>query len=327
VGLGGTTETAIHSTECEVVDAVVPPHWHAVPYGVPLHNVACRVVDEQGRDRPDWVVGEVWIGGAGVATGYRGDPERTAQKFVTVEGRRWYRTGDLGRYWRDGTLEFLGRADHQVKLRGYRVELGEVEAALAAQPGARRAVARLTERRGGSLQAVVAADTRLTGLASRDAEAALRDGVAALLPSYMIPDRIVVLDELPLTRNGKPDRKAIAALLDQHTDGTSAGPVQPRTALETVLLTAWRETLGSESLGIEDEFLSSGGDSVLATRIVANLRETLQSDDVRVRDLFTARTVAALAATMLAADPRWEEIAAISLEVSALTEEELELLQ
>jgi len=325
VGLGGTTETAIHSTECEVVDAVVPPHWHAVPYGVPLHNVACRVVDEQGRDRPDWVVGEVWIGGAGVATGYRGDPERTAQKFVTLAGRRWYRTGDLGRYWRDGTLEFLGRADHQVKLRGYRVELGEVEAALAAQPGARRAVARLTERRGGSLQAVVAADASLTGLGSRDAEAALRDGAAALLPGYMIPDRIVVLDELPLTRNGKPDRKAIATLLDQHTDGASAGPVQPRTALETVLLAAWRETLGNDALGIEDEFLASGGDSVLATRIVANLREALQSDDVRVRDLFGARTVAALAATMLAADPRWEEIAEISLEVSALTDEELEL--
>jgi mycobactin phenyloxazoline synthetase len=325
VGLGGTTETAIHSTECEVVDAVVPPHWHAVPYGVPLHNVACRVVDEQGRDRPDWVVGEVWIGGAGVATGYRGDPERTAQKFVTVDGRRWYRTGDLGRYWRDGTLEFLGRADHQVKLRGYRVELGEVEAALAAQPGARRAVARLLARRGGSLQAVVAADGRLTGLPAREAEAALRDGVAALLPGYMIPERIVVLDELPLTRNGKPDRKAIATLLDRHTEGGATGPVEPRTALETVLLTAWRQTLGEVSLGIEDEFLASGGDSVLATRIVANLREALQSDDVRVRDLFSTRTVAALAATMIAADPRWEEIAAISLEVSALTEEELEL--
>ncbi|WP_445181919.1 amino acid adenylation domain-containing protein [Pseudonocardia sp. Cha107L01] len=318
VGLGGTTETAIHSTECEVVDAAVPSHWRAVPYGVPLHNVACRVVDEQGRDRPDWVTGEVWIGGAGVATGYRGDPERTAEKFVTRQGRRWYRTGDLGRYWRDGTLEFLGRADHQVKLRGYRVELGEVEAALAAQPGARRAVARLSQRRGGSLQAVVAGDPGLV-------ESAVRAGVADLLPGYMIPERIVVLDELPLTRNGKPDRAAIDALLDRHTGAGAVGPVEPRSALERVLLSAWRDTLADQSLGIEDDFLSSGGDSVLATRVVANLREALQSDDVRVRDVFTARTVAALAKTMVGADSRWEEIAAISLEVSALTEDELEL--
>ncbi|HWN33713.1 MAG TPA: amino acid adenylation domain-containing protein, partial [Pseudonocardia sp.] len=168
VGLGGTTETAIHSTQCEVVGGVVPEHWRAVPYGIPLHNVACRVVDQQGRDRPDWAVGEVWIGGAGVAAGYRGDPERTAAKFLTLDGVRWYRTGDLGRYWPDGTLEFLGRADHQVKLRGYRIELGEVEAALAAQPGVRRAVARLFVGRGGSLQAVVAGDPGLAGSALRD---------------------------------------------------------------------------------------------------------------------------------------------------------------
>ena len=103
------------------------------------------------------------------------------------------------------------------------------------------------------------------------------------------------------------------------------GPVEPRSALERVLLIAWRDTLADQSLGIEDDFLSSGGDSVLATRVVANLREALQSDDVRVRDVFTARTVAALAKTMVGADPRWEEIAAISLEVSALTEDELEL--
>ncbi|WP_028936966.1 non-ribosomal peptide synthetase [Pseudonocardia spinosispora] len=318
VGLGGTTETAIHSTECEVVDAKVPPHWRAVPYGVPLRNVACRVTDEQGRDRPDWVIGEVWIGGTGVATGYRGDPERTAEKFVLREGKRWYRTGDLGRYWRDGTLEFLGRADHQVKLRGYRVELGEVEAALAAQPGARRAVARLFTRRGGSLQAVVAGEAGLD-------EATLREGVTELLPSYMIPERIVVVDELPLTRNGKPDRRAIAALLDSATDTSSAEPAQPRSALEKVLLQVWRETLEDETLGIEDDFLSSGGDSVLATRIVAGLREALQTDEIRVRDVFTSRTVAALAETMLASDSRWEEIAAISLEVSAMSEEELEL--
>ena len=321
VGLGGTTETAIHSTQCEVSDAGVPADWRAVPYGVPLHNVACRVVDGQGRDRPDWAVGEVWIGGAGVAAGYRGDPERTAAKFRNVGGAggeaRWYRTGDLGRYWPDGTLEFLGRADHQVKLRGYRIELGEVEAALAALPGVRRAVARLTERRGGSLQAVVAGDLSLT-------EPALRAGAGEALPGYMVPELIVVRAELPLTRNGKPDRRAIAALLDEQMSATPAAAAEPRTALERVLLDVWRETLENDSLGIEDDFLSRGGDSVLATKIVASLRDALQTDEVRVRDVFTSRTVAALATTMTTADPRWEEIAAIALEVSALTEEQLE---
>jgi mycobactin phenyloxazoline synthetase len=321
VGLGGTTETAIHSTWCEVSDARVPADWRAVPYGVPLHNVACRVVDEQGRDRPDWAVGEVWIGGAGVAAGYRGDPERTAARFRTLGGAggqtRWYRTGDLGRYWPDGTLEFLGRADHQVKLRGYRIELGEVEAALAALPGVRRAVARLTERRGGSLQAVVAGDLSLT-------EQALRAGAGEALPGYMVPELIVVRAELPLTRNGKPDRRAIAALLDERMSATPAAAAEPRTALERVLLDVWRETLENDSLGIEDDFLSRGGDSVLATKIVASLRDALQTDEVRVRDVFSSRTVAALATTMMTADPRWEEIAAIALEVSALTEEELE---
>ncbi|MEU6722071.1 AMP-binding protein, partial [Nonomuraea sp. NPDC046802] len=122
IALGGTTETAIHSSYFEVGE--VPPHWRSIPYGRPLRNQLFRVVDARGRDCPDWVVGELWIGGAGVAEGYRGDPERTAERFVSLGGTRWYRTGDLGRYWPDGTLEFLGRADFQVKIRGHRIELG-----------------------------------------------------------------------------------------------------------------------------------------------------------------------------------------------------------
>ncbi|MFB9832952.1 non-ribosomal peptide synthetase, partial [Actinoallomurus acaciae] len=123
--LGGMTEAAIHSTVFEVDE--VDPAWRSIPYGVPLRNMRARVVDERGRDRPDHVPGELWVGGPGVATGYRGDPERTAARFVEYDGERWYRTGDLARYGSDGTLEFLGRADHQVKIRGHRIELGEVE--------------------------------------------------------------------------------------------------------------------------------------------------------------------------------------------------------
>ncbi|MFB9682542.1 AMP-binding protein, partial [Streptosporangium vulgare] len=150
----GATEAAIWSNVWEV--AHVPAHWTSVPYGFPLRNQRFRVVDGRGRDCPDWVAGELWIGGAGVALGYRGDAATTAAKFVHYAGQRWYRTGDLGRYWADGTLEFLGRADHQVKIRGHRLELGEVEAALEACPSVTRAVAvAVGERRQRRLAAFV----------------------------------------------------------------------------------------------------------------------------------------------------------------------------
>ncbi|WP_189241121.1 AMP-binding protein, partial [Planomonospora parontospora] len=139
VALGGATEAAIWSNWCRV-PPVVPAGWVSVPYGRPLANQCFRVVDGLGRDCPDWVAGELWIGGAGVAKGYRGDPEGSAARFVQEGGLRWYRTGDLGRYWPDGTLEFLGRVDHQVKVRGHRIELGEVEAALQEHPLVERAV-------------------------------------------------------------------------------------------------------------------------------------------------------------------------------------------
>lgn len=116
------TEAAVHSTVFEVEET--DPAWKSVPYGVPLRNMRARVVDGRGRDCPDLVPGELWIGGPGVANGYRGDPGRTAERFVDHDGERWYRSGDLARYRPDGVLEFLGRADHQVKIGGHRIELG-----------------------------------------------------------------------------------------------------------------------------------------------------------------------------------------------------------
>ncbi|MGW1893519.1 amino acid adenylation domain-containing protein [Streptomyces sp. NPDC002004] len=154
VGLGGATEAAIWSNAYEIDD--VPEHWRSIPYGTPLRNQKFRVVDARGRDCPDWVPGELWIGGAGVALGYRGEPELTAERFPEVEGERWYRTGDLGRYWPDGNLEFLGRLDHQVKINGFRVELGEIEAGLQAHPEVSGAVVvTVGERRRELIAAVV----------------------------------------------------------------------------------------------------------------------------------------------------------------------------
>ncbi|MGW8380600.1 amino acid adenylation domain-containing protein [Streptomyces sp. ODS28] len=139
VGLGGATEAAIWSNAYEIDG--VPEGWRSIPYGTPLRNQRFRVVDCRGRDCPDWVPGELWIGGTGVALGYRGDPGLSAERFPEVAGERWYRTGDLGRYRPDGNLEFLGRLDHQVKLNGFRVELGEIEAGLQSHPGVSAAVA------------------------------------------------------------------------------------------------------------------------------------------------------------------------------------------
>ncbi|MGW6728155.1 non-ribosomal peptide synthetase [Nocardia sp. NPDC055029] len=321
-GLGGATETAIHSTICEVVGAEVPAEWSAVPYGTPLRNVQCRVVGPAGTDCPDWVTGELWIGGDGVAAGYRADPERTADRFVTHEGLRWYRTGDLARYLPDGGLEFLGRADHQVKIRGYRVELGEVESALRAVPGIRHAVAAVVGSAAPKLVAAIVA----TPDATLDIEAVLA-AAAELVPAYMVPTRLELLAELPLTSNAKPDRKAVRAVLDKSETATEF--VAPRTDLERALAAVVGEVLSTERIGVTDDFFALGGDSVLATTAVARIREWLDAPDTVVADLFTARSIAGLAARMLereaesGATGRLEAVAAMYLEVAAMTDEEI----
>ncbi|TCJ94175.1 mycobactin phenyloxazoline synthetase [Nocardia alba] len=321
-GLGGATETAIHSTICEVVDARVPVEWTAVPYGTPLRNVQCRVVGPAGNDCPDWVSGELWIGGDGVATGYRGDPERTADRFVTHEGLRWYRTGDLARYLPDGGLEFLGRADHQVKIRGYRVELGEVESALRAVPGVRHAVAAVVGTAAPKLVALVV-PTPGTAI---DVDTVLA-ATAELVPVYMVPTRLELLAELPLTSNAKPDRKAIRAVLDKG-EGTDEF-VAPRTDLERALAAVIAEVLVTEQIGVTDDFFALGGDSVLATTAVARIREWLDAPDTIVADLFTARTVEGLAARMSQREAesgdtgRLAAVAALYLEVAAMTDDEI----
>ncbi|UYH51624.1 amino acid adenylation domain-containing protein [Candidatus Kirkpatrickella diaphorinae] len=149
LALGGATEAAIWSNHFEVGD--IDPSWRSIPYGHPLTNQKFRVVDHNGRDCPDWISGELWIGGAGVAMGYLNDPTRTAAQFVRYQGERWYETGDMGRYWPDGTLEFLGRRDRQVKIGGYRIELAEIDVAFSSLPGIRQSLTLATEGRDRSL--------------------------------------------------------------------------------------------------------------------------------------------------------------------------------
>ncbi|MFD5749853.1 amino acid adenylation domain-containing protein [Streptomyces sp. NPDC127033] len=316
-GLGGTTEAAIHSTVCEVTGPV-PPEWKAVPYGVPLGNVRCRVVNDAGADCPDWVPGELWIGGRGVARGYRNDPERTADRFVTHEGERWYRTGDMARYRPDGTLEFLGRRDSQIKLRGYRIELGEVEAALRALPTVRRAVADVV---GHTTRQLVAAVTLTDGSEG----AGVREALAAHLPPHMIPERIETLDAFPLTPNGKLDRKAVRAVFEAGAAGERPH-TPPSGDLETVLADLVGAVLRTGRVGAEDDFFALGGDSVLATKVMAQIRQWLDTSEPTVTDLFAARTVRELAVRLAerqSVPGRIEQAAQIYREVASMSEAEL----
>ena len=281
--LGGATEASIWSNIQEVTD--VAPQWRSIPYGRPLPNQWFRIVDDAGADCPDLTAGELWIGGSGVAAGYRGNPQLTAERFVVYDGIRWYRTGDRARYWRDGTVEFLGRADDQVKVRGFRIELGEVEAALLAQPGVARAVVVVREDRPG--------DRRLVGYVTGPVEdpAGLRAGVGRLLPDYMVPSAVVVLDVLPLTANGKVDRRALPA---PEFGGEVRGP---STAGEEILAGLFAEILGVDQVGVDDSFFDLGGHSLLATRLVSKVASALDVQ-VGIRDVFEHPTVAALAAAL-----------------------------
>ncbi|MEO8813745.1 MAG: amino acid adenylation domain-containing protein [Mycobacterium sp.] len=315
-GLGGATETAIHATICEV-GSDPPAEWTAVPYGAPLPNIGCRVVGADGADRPDWVAGELWVCGRGIARGYRGRRDLTAEKFVEHDGRTWYRTGDLARYTPDGTLEFVGRADHRVKVSGYRIELGEVEAALRRLTGVADAVAAVlpdTDGRETLAAAVHADDPALT-------EANLRAGLADLLPEHMIPRQLQLVEAIPYTAAGKIDRRAVAAGLAAAGDGAVAGHREPATPLQRALAAIVAEVLGGARVGVDADFFALGGDSVLATAVIARIRTWLDVPGAVVADIFACRTVAALADRLAAAEPdsgRLDAVAEVYLEVAQL---------
>nr|WP_170310486.1 non-ribosomal peptide synthetase [Mycolicibacterium sarraceniae] len=313
-GLGGATETAIHHTICEVAD--VPTGWTAIPFGKPLPNNRCRVVAASGADCPDWMVGELWIGGRGVARGYRGRPDLTAQRFVEHDGIRWYRTGDLARVWPDGTYEFVGRADNRVKLSGYRVELGEVEAALLGVPGVDGAVAVTIPGRTGS-QDRLAAAVALTP-SSRTIED-IRHQLGKELPPHMVPQHIEVFDRIPYTLGGKIDRRAVVRRLAEHAE-SAVGHRPGSGALQSALVSIISGVLGTSRLGVDDDFFSLGGDSVLATTAVARIRQWLDVSGVSVADIFATRTIEGLANRLRELEPieRLDEIAALCLEVTGM---------
>ncbi|PDP88037.1 non-ribosomal peptide synthetase, partial [Glycomyces fuscus] len=266
VAMGGATEAAIWSNYEEVSEAA--PDWPSIPYGRPLSGQRFRVVGPDGRDRPDWVPGELWIGGAGVAVGYRGDPSTTAARFVTDEqGVRWYRTGDQGRYRPDGRLEFLGRDDQQVKIRGHRLELGEVEAAARAHPDITAAAVVVTPAPAPRLVAFV------TVAQGREAPESLRDFMAERLPEHAVPAHVVAVPRMPLNANGKIDRTALAALAEGQVGRSAEAGAPPEGGTERAVADIWADLLGLDTVNRDDNFFALGGDSLLATRMIVRLND------------------------------------------------------
>ena len=244
------------------------------------------------------MAGELWIGGAGVAAGYRGDAELTARKFVKQCGERWYRTGDLGRYWPDGVLEFLGRTDHQVKIRGHRIELGEIESSLQDHPDVARAVVVAPGTKARTLAACIVARQGCTV----DPEK-MSSFLSERLPAYMLPEVISVFDSLPLSANGKVDRKAISKLLS--TPPVAAEGDVPQGVIETSLAELWAALLEIPRVDRTRSFFALGGDSLLATQMAEKLRQRFGLE-LSLRQLFTAPTVRDLAAVIARQHPELE---------------------
>ncbi len=308
--MGGATEAAIWSNTFDQFSPEhgLPTHWISIPYGKPLANQYYRVVDSQGQDCPDWVPGELWIGGTGLAKGYRGDPVLSAQRFVQADSntqpgitgeQRWYRTGDLGRYWPDGNLEFLGRQDHQVKVRGHRIELGEVETALRSQPAVSRAVA-VTLRPAGQPSALAAAVVAKQNLCFD--EQVIKTGLQQLVPDYMIPTLLIEVDDIPLSHNGKIDRKQITAMLTEYLAKQSTVLTPVQTTTEQTVATIWQQLLKTENIGRESHFFTLGGDSLLATQAIAALRQAGLDAEQPLRLLFAKPVLAEFAAELSQSD-------------------------
>lgn len=303
VSAGGATEGSIWSILYPIGE--VAPDWRSIPYGKPMANQTFHILGPDGTPCPIGEAGELHIGGTGVSAGYWRDPDRTAASFVTHPrtGEALYRTGDLGRYAPDGNIEFLGRKDFQVKIQGFRVELGEVESALRAHPDVKDAAA--------VARPDPAGDRRLFAyVTARSAEPDgdhLREFLHETLPRYMVPDVVSVLAALPRTASGKVDRAALpepARRTDHH--GGTRGPESP---VEEVLVSLWEEILGVTAVGTETNFFDAGGNSLGALRLVAAVQAVL-GVEVAVTQVLDAPTIRGLCAVLAEDEPLWRKATA-----------------
>jgi acyl carrier protein len=318
----GITETTVHVTFHRVTEAEIRSGDGRSIIGGPLPETQVWVLDRQRRLQPVGMVGELYVGGTGVGLGYLNRPELTAERFLPDPaggGRRLYRTGDIGRWRDDGSLEYLGRNDHQVQVRGFRVELGEVEAAFLAQSGIEKAVVLPHEETAGQVELVA----YLVGAGRSSSD--LRVSLVARLPHYMVPSYFEWVETIPLTANGKIDRKALP-----RPGGGGSGPREvtaPRDATERILHGLWQEVLGVTTIGIHDNFFDLGGQSLKAVRLRAKIESTLNVS-VSLRDLFARPTIAELALAISAERADETPAAAVAADladlVAGLSSEEVE---
>jgi amino acid adenylation domain-containing protein len=293
-GYGPTENTTF--TTCHAIQGDPGP-LNSFPIGKPISNTTAYVLDAQMNPLPVGVSGELFTGGMGLARGYLGSPDWTAEKFLPnpfskIGGERLYRTGDRVRWQADGTLEFLGRFDFQVKLRGFRIELEEIQAVLEKVAGVRQALALLREYtpEDKRLVAYVAAEAG-TPAADKDH---LRSYMQERLPEYMVPGAVVIMDELPLTHNGKVDRKALP---DPEYGNKKSVACAPRTPVEEIVAGIWCEILKLDCASVHDSFFDLGGHSLLATQVISRVRLTFQVD-LSLSILFENPTIAAFAARL-----------------------------
>jgi amino acid adenylation domain-containing protein len=305
--------------------------------GRPLANTELYILDEHLQLVPVGVLGQLYVGGTGLARGYLHQPALTAEKFIphpytSVAGARLYATGDVGRYLKDGNVEYVGRVDEQVKIRGYRIELEEIQALLNEHESVRQAVVMARADGVGEKRLVayvVGAAAAETGPELAGGETAsgreLREYLRKRVPGYMVPSVVVVMDQMPLTPNGKVDRRALPAP-DQAWVETEVEYVAPRSAAEKVVAEVWKRVLGIERVGVYDNFFVIGGHSLLATQVLAQVRAIFQVD-VPVHHLFHTPTVESLVNII---SQIWgqreivEEIAETYQHVGELSQEEVE---
>ncbi|HWO42038.1 MAG TPA: non-ribosomal peptide synthetase, partial [Candidatus Eisenbacteria bacterium] len=317
----GPTETTIWSAT-----HVVENGRRVVPIGQPIANTRIYIVDDHLRPTGVGLPGEILIGGDGVVRGYLQRPDLTAERFIpdpfgAAPGGRLYRTGDLGRYLPDGTIEFLGRLDHQVKILGHRIELGEIEAVLERHPAVREAVAVLREDSSGEPRLTAYLTVRQQPPPSTTE---LREYVKRELPAPMVPAAFLTLDRLPLTPNGKVDRRALPEA-EQARAELEKPFVPPRTALEEVIAATWEKLLGIDRIGIDDNFFELGGHSLFAVRLLSQLRSVFKVD-LPLRSLFDSPTVAALAEAIIRHESQpgqSEKIAQVVQHVEAMSAEDV----
>lgn len=298
----GPTETTIWSTCARITSA------ENIHIGRPIDNTELYILDAHRQLAPTGVIGELFIGGAGVARGYLNRPELTAEKFVPhpfKPNQRLYRTGDVARYRNDGNVECLGRLDHQVKIRGFRIELGEIETALSTHPEVAQCVVHPRESSSGEMQ-LIAYCTSRPGPSPN--EGILREHLRHSLPDYMIPASFIFLEKLPLTPNGKIDRRALNKLEIRQAP-SDASNNDPRNLLELRLIHIWEKLFQRSPIGLEDNFFDLGGHSLLATRLVKEVEELI-GHRLTIASLFQAPTVSALARLLADRDwsPAWSSL-------------------